>query len=268
MKSLKNVKKGLSKVFPVLVAGALLVVSHTASAKMSGNSFGNGSQGGFQQSEDVPQGGYGMKVYSNFSFSLGEDVFVNQGNFSKMMNRLNLSIGYQDEDGDGVADIFQNSKQFSDTFPGVNFVDENGDGICDLFQTEDMYNFMNLNNFIDEDGDGICDNYLNADNVSGNRYAHYNSFGVDLSGDIFQNRTNFMAASGGQFNFVDEDKDGICDIFQNSDYFKATFPDMQFVDENGDGIFDGFQTAEFYGAFGMKNFIDTNNDGICDNYQN
>lgn len=264
---MKSFKKVLSRVFPVLVAGALAVGSQTADAKMGGNSFGNSGQGGLNQS-DVTKGGYGMKVYTNLSFSLGEDLFVNKGNFSKMMNTLNLSIEYQDENNDGVADIFQNSKQFSNTFSGLNFVDENGDGICDLFQTRDMYNFMNLNNFIDEDGDGICDNYQNAENVGGNYYAHYNSFGVDLSGDIFQNRTNFMAASGGQFNFVDEDGDGICDIFQNSDYFSSTFPDVEFVDENGDGIFDGFQTAGFYKAFGMKNFIDTNNDGICDNYQN
>lgn len=264
---MKSFKKVLSGVFPVLVAGILAVGSQTADAKMSGNGFGNNGQEELKQSV-AKQGGYGIKVYNNLSLSLGEDVFVNNGNFSKMMNSLNLSIGYQDENSDGVADIFQNSKQFSDTFPGLNFVDENNDGICDLFQTRDMYNYMNLNNFIDEDGDGICDNYQNAEYVGGNYYARYNSFNVDLSEDIFQNRTNFMAASGGQFNFVDEDGDDICDIFQNSDYFKTTSPDIEFVDENGDGIFDGFQTADFYKAFGMRNFIDTNKDGIWDNYQN
>jgi len=42
---------------------------------------------------------------------------------------------------------------------------------------------------------------------------------------------------------------------------------VPFVDENGDGICDIFQTREAYQALHLNNFVDVDGDGICDNYE-
>ncbi len=90
-------------------------------------------------------------------------------------------------------------------------------------------------------------------------------FNVDISDDVFVNQHRFMQVTGGM-EFVDENGDGVCDLAQDSESFRA-LGIGPFADENQDGIHDVFQTRAAYRALGMNNFVDADGDGICDNYE-
>lgn len=217
----------------------------------------------------------GQKMYYEFEEDLSNDVFINRGRFVGLMNSLEIdNISYQDENGDEIADIFQDSAQFHETFPELEFIDENGDTIDDRFQTAEMYRFFNMDNFVDSDNDSVCDNYENNNFVNnGDRYyARYFNYTLNLENDIFQSKEKFDNVTRGMglhnLQFIDENENGIGDIFEDTDYFHESFPDTEFVDENADGIHDEFQERGFYRAIGMRNFVDNDGDGLCDNYEN
>ncbi len=82
-------------------------------------------------------------------------------------------------------------------------------------------------------------------------------------------------------NFIDENGDGICDLFQGgrkgnrggrgaAAMNKTAAQGANFVDADGDGVCDynrsgaGMRNGQGQGP----NFIDANGDGICDNFQN
>ena len=82
-------------------------------------------------------------------------------------------------------------------------------------------------------------------------------------------------------NFIDENGDGICDLFQGgkkggrswrgAGMAKGTsIAGTNFVDADGDGVCDNNQSGSGVrnGKGKGPNFIDANGDGICDNFQN
>ena len=141
---------------------------------------------------------------------------------------------YQDNDGDGVNDLFRDADG-----DGVNdvtgkpyrhnysYTDANGDGIND--------------SFLDANGDGVNDLALNGQN--GNDATSYyaidfDSDGInDITGKYYQRRV-------GQNGFLDEDADGIRDTNEGSQNppdkgQDAVSNNDTFEDEDGDGINDG-----------------------------
>ncbi len=90
----------------------------------------------------------------NFEVDVSDDVFTNPGGFGQVTGGMN----FVDDNGDGVADIVQDSELFQALGIGP-FVDENEDGIHDDFQTRAAYMALGMDNFVDVDGDAICDNY-------------------------------------------------------------------------------------------------------------
>jgi hypothetical protein len=76
--------------------------------------------------------------------------------------------------------------------------------------------------------------------------------------------TNVSAKRG--YNFVDKNKDGICDNWQSSKP-NRTVNGKNFVDKNKDGICDNRQVSKNNQSGKGRNFVDKNNDGICDNRQ-
>ena len=195
--------------------------------------------------------------YKELIVSTDEDPFVDPERFSEVTN----GIPFIDENGDSIADIVQNTEFFLKL---GEFIDENQDSIHDPFQTWEMYQALGLKNFVDVDGDGICDNYVKGIAHRENGKIRYENIDIDLSEDPFINPERFAQLSGG-IPFVDEDGNGIGDIFQDTELFRS-FNFGDFIDENGDGIHDPFQAWEMYHALGLRNFVDVDGDGICDNY--
>lgn len=204
-----------------------------------------------------PENGW-VRHYAPMDVDLSEDVFVNRRRFADVTGGMR----FVDDDGDGIADIVQDTDQYAALGLG-EFVDDNEDGICDLFQSREMYEALGMNSFVDADGDGICDNYVDRPDFSHRR--HYGAFAVDLSEDVFVNRQRLSEVTGGM-GFVDDNGDGICDVAQDTELF-ASLGFGEFVDENGDTIHDAFQTRGMYRMLGMGNFVDTDGDGLCDNYE-
>lgn len=78
--------------------------------------------------------------------------------------------------------------------------------------------------------------------------------------------TDNQQTAAKRVQFVDKNKDGICDNAQN---IKANASCPNFVDQNDDGICDNIQKSKTNaGTANCPNFVDTSKDGICDNYQN
>ena len=66
------------------------------------------------------------------------------------------SVGFVDEDGDGVCDNFGFGRGSGQRRgQGAGFVDEDGDGVCDYYGTGRGRG--QGAGFVDEDGDGVCD---------------------------------------------------------------------------------------------------------------
>lgn len=104
---------------------------------------------------------------------------------------------------------------------------------------------------------------------------------VDVDGDGIPNGQDpdFVRGAGqgrsSKVNFIDEDGDGICDLYQNGNQmgrqFGRKFSQMNFIDADGDGVCDnpanqrrGFGNVQAWEI----NFIDEDGDGVCDNYSN
>lgn len=92
----------------------------------------------------------------------------------------------------------------------------------------------------------------------------YDPLVVDIQNDPFVNPERFRQLTG--LDFVDDNRDGICDYFQDTAYYQEKFG-LAWVDANGDGISDFFQTRAMYVAMGLNNFVDVDGDGLCDNYE-
>jgi hypothetical protein len=104
--------------------------------------------------------------------------------------------------------------------------------------------------FFDHDGDGIP-NGLDPDFIRGTGMGQ-----------------------GDQANFIDENGDGICDLFQNGGQGMGRGAGNRgqsglrnFVDADGDGVCDNFTGTGTRGAGrgSRVNFIDADGDGVCDN---
>lgn len=67
----------------------------------------------------------------------------------------------------------------------------------------------------------------------------------------------FAAGSGYGRNFVDTDKDGICDYVGSG---------CRYIDSNNDGYFDNYCKRGFSQTGYGRNFIDADGNGVCDNY--
>lgn len=202
----------------------------------------------------------GSKRFNRIYVSTWEDPFVHPGRFAEVTG----GMAFVDEDGDGIADIVQDTDLFAAGNFG-EFIDENGDTIHDPFQTWEMHHTLGMRNFVDADGDGVCDNHVEGLGFRGHGFHRYEDLEMDLSDDVFIHPGRFAEATGGMA-FVDENGDGIADIVQDTDLFYS-FDFGEFVDENGDTIHDPFQSWEMYHALGMRNFVDADGDGVCDNYQ-
>ncbi len=213
----------------------------------------------------------GPQVYNDITVDISGDIFVNPSVFNRLTGG---TIEFVDENGDGITDYVQNTKYFDSLGLGP-FQDENGDTIHDAFQTFGFYRALGMKNFVDLDGDGLCDNYENdpfATNSTQNRWMgvmgprSFGRFMVATDEDVFVNPGVFNRIAAGRLQFVDDNGDGICDYFQDTQYFQSLGVG-QFTDENGDTIHDQFETFNFYKAVGMNNFVDVDGDGICDNYE-
>lgn len=224
---------------------------------MGGNGYGWQEHAAYQTRGPV---GAGMQHYYGFDVSTEEDPFVHPGRFGQATGGMR----FVDDNGDGIADIVQNTELFH-SFDFGEFVDENGDSIHDPLQTWETYQALGLKNFVDADGDGLCDNYVEGIGFRGQGFHRYENFDVDISEDPFVHPGQFGQVTGGM-RFVDENGDGIADIVQNTELFHS-FDFGEFADENGDTIHDAFETWDMYNALGMRNFLDADGDGLCDNYQ-
>ena len=104
---------------------------------------------------------------------------------------------------------------------------------------------------------------------------------IDVDGDGIPNGQDpdFVRGAslgrGSKVNFIDEDGDGICDLYQTGNQAGRQFGrhsgQMNFIDADGDGVCDN--TANQGRGFGngqarIINFIDEDGDGVCDNYPN
>jgi hypothetical protein len=63
-------------------------------------------------------------------------------------------------------------------------------------------------------------------------------------------------------NFIDENKDGVCDLFAAGKSYGAG---LGFVDANGDGVCDNCANVrQARGRGSRQRFVDENGDGVCD----
>ena len=109
----------------------------------------------------------------------------------------NLNDFFADADGDGVNDLGNISTPYAH---GFGWADENGDGINDRF--------------VDENGDGINDLALGPFAGQNSCYGFMSSR-QDTNGDGFDDLTGLPYRHG--FGWVDENGDGINDVFTDSD---------------------------------------------------
>ena len=148
--------------------------------------------------------------------------------------------------------------------------DKNRDGINDAYQTMNFYTHEKMTTFFDIDGDGLCDNYVKPIFNCSTKTADYSDMKIDLRKDIFQNKAKSDSV---HLSYIDENMDGINDVFQNSkastEAFVRGYPVTvsPFKDVNGDTINDVFQTAHIYHVYDMRTFIDVDGDGLSDTYR-
>ncbi len=100
--------------------------------------------------------------------------------------------------------------------------------------------------FVDNDNDGICDNFEKG--TPGNPNANGKGRLLDGSGRSRGQGYGVRNGRGGGRNFVDADKNGICDYYENGRAGRGP----------GRGV--GLRNGKGREA----NFIDANNNGICD----
>ena len=104
---------------------------------------------------------------------------------------------------------------------------------------------------------------------------------VDVDGDGIPNGQDpdFIRGAGqgrgSKVNFIDEDGDGICDLYQTGNQAGRQFGRMaqqvNFIDADGDGVCDNAANQGRGLGNGQArtiNFIDEDGDGVCDNYPN
>lgn len=243
------------------------------------------------------------KIYRNIKIDLSNDIYLKIHKILKPklqtigINRMFLTDAqkagkdeyWEDNDGDGLLDRYQaicNTLAIRHTkYSCRGLRDINHDKILDRYQTIKFYKQNNLHNFMDIDGDGVCDNYIPAVFKKDLKEAVYPEIMIDMSKDFFIDRDAFVKEFTGRplvkidypetgfepvdrwIYFVDEDNDGICDVFQNTLLFREYYNNIVFIDQNNDTICDVFQTRDYYFKHNLTNFIDIDGDGLCDNYQ-
>lgn len=102
--------------------------------------------------------------------------------------------------------------------------------------------------FVDNDNNGICDNFEKG--TPGNRTANGKQRLLDGSGRGRGMGYGMRYGRGGGRNFVDADKDGVCDHYENGTAGQGRGPGKGAGLRNGKGR--------------QANFVDANNNGICD----
>jgi hypothetical protein len=100
---------------------------------------------------------------------------------------------------------------------------------------------------------------LASDAPHGSNFIDENKDGVC---DLFAAGKSYGAGLG----FVDANGDGVCDNCANVRQARGRGSRQRFVDENGDGVCDLLAAGKSYGA-GLG-FVDANGDGVCDNCAN
>jgi hypothetical protein len=100
--------------------------------------------------------------------------------------------------------------------------------------------------FVDKDNNGVCDNFENG--TPGNPNANGKQRLLDGSGRGRGMGYGMRNGRGGGRNFVDADKNGICDYYENGRAGRGP--------GRGVGLRNGLGR--------QANFIDANNNGICD----
>ena len=102
--------------------------------------------------------------------------------------------------------------------------------------------------FVDKNNNGVCDNFENG--IPGNPNANGKQRLLDGSGRGQGKGMGMRNGRGQGRNFVDADKDGICDNYENGTPGQGRGPGKGTGLRNGKGYF--------------VNFVDANKNGICD----
>lgn len=103
--------------------------------------------------------------------------------------------------------------------------------------------------FVDNNNNGVCDNYENG--TPGNPNANGKQRLFDGSGRGQGKGQGLRNGRGQGRNFVDADKDGVCDNYENGT-------------PGGQGRGPGKGTGLRNGKGSAVNFVDANKNGICD----
>ncbi len=106
--------------------------------------------------------------------------------------------------------------------------------------------------FVDKNNNGVCDNFENG--TPGNPNANGKQRLLDGSGRGQGKGQGLRNGRGQGRFFVDADKDGVCDNFENG------------TPRGGRG--QGYGNGLRNGRGGGANFVDADKDGICDNFEN
>ena len=215
----------------------------------------------------------------NFIVDLRNDIFLNSGqslekfkerrktDYIRSLKPLPKSIEQRmgkDENNDCIIDDYQM------TILHREQQDKNRDEINDAYQTMTFYTHEKMTTFFDIDGDGLCDNYAKKIFNCSTKTADYSDMEIDLRNDIFQSKNKSDSV---KLIYIDENSDGINDVFQDSKYSAEAFTMgyplkvTSFKDVNGDTINDIFQTTHIYHVYNMKTFIDLDGDGLSDTYK-
>jgi len=102
--------------------------------------------------------------------------------------------------------------------------------------------------FVDKDNNGICDNFENG--TPGNPNATGKQRLLDGSGRGRGMGCGMRNGRGGGGNFVDADKNGVCDNYESGTAGQGRGPGKGAGFRNGKGR--------------QANFVDADNNGICD----
>lgn len=100
---------------------------------------------------------------------------------------------------------------------------------------------------------------LASDAPHGSNFIDENKDGVC---DLFAAGKSYGTGLG----FVDADGDGVCDNCANVRQARGRGLRQRFVDENGDGVCDLLAAGKAFGR--GRGFVDENGDGLCDNCLN
>ncbi len=69
--------------------------------------------------------------------------------------------------------------------------------------------------------------------------------------------------------FVDNNKNGVCDNFENRQSFRQNQQNITYVRSYGSGKGKGINRGQtYYRSQRGTNFVDANNNGVCDNLEN